>query len=143
MAFSKLLLKEAEVAVAPGIGFGEYGEGFVRLGLVENEQRIRQAARKVKQVLGQTETMRAAYTPAEAADMTDAADWDFEHQQAETALTVADLRSAPTCRAADHPAGPGVRPGRGRHGRAGRLRPTSWGCSAIRPSRRTPEVAAR
>ena len=51
MAFSKLLLQEAGVAVAPGVGFGEYGEGFVRIGLVENEQRIRQAARAVKQVI--------------------------------------------------------------------------------------------
>ncbi|MEM7614255.1 MAG: LL-diaminopimelate aminotransferase, partial [Pseudomonadota bacterium] len=48
MAFSKMLLKEAEVAVSPGIGFGEYGEGYVRIGLVENEQRIRQAARSIR-----------------------------------------------------------------------------------------------
>lgn len=46
--FSKLLLKEAGVAVAPGLGFGEYGEGFVRIGLVENTQRLRQAARSIK-----------------------------------------------------------------------------------------------
>ena len=51
MAFSKILLQEASVAVAPGIGFGEYGEGYVRLGLVENEHRIRQASRNIKQVL--------------------------------------------------------------------------------------------
>ncbi len=51
MGFSKILLSEAEVAVAPGVGFGEYGEGYVRLGLVENEQRIRQAARGVKKVM--------------------------------------------------------------------------------------------
>lgn len=51
MAFSKLLLKEAGVAVSPGVGFGEYGEGYVRLGLVENEQRIRQAAKGVKKIL--------------------------------------------------------------------------------------------
>jgi alanine-synthesizing transaminase len=51
MGFSKILLREAEVAVAPGIGFGEYGEGYVRLGLVENEHRIRQAARGVKRVM--------------------------------------------------------------------------------------------
>jgi len=51
LAFSKILLQEAAVAVAPGIGFGEYGEGYVRLGLVENEQRIRQAARGVKKLL--------------------------------------------------------------------------------------------
>jgi len=46
--FSKLLMREADVAVSPGIGFGENGEGYVRLGLVENEQRIRQAARNIK-----------------------------------------------------------------------------------------------
>ena len=43
LAFSKLLLEEAEVAVAPGIGFGEYGEGHVRMALVENKHRLRQA----------------------------------------------------------------------------------------------------
>jgi len=48
VAFSKLLLKEAGVAVAPGLGFGEYGEGFVRIGLVENTQRLRQATRAIK-----------------------------------------------------------------------------------------------
>ncbi|MEL6196627.1 MAG: LL-diaminopimelate aminotransferase [Pseudomonadota bacterium] len=51
MAFSKILLAEAGVAVSPGVGFGEHGEGHVRLGLVENEQRIRQAARGVKALL--------------------------------------------------------------------------------------------
>ena len=51
MEFSKLLLHEAKVAVSPGIGFGEYGEGFVRLALVENRQRIRQAARGVRNFL--------------------------------------------------------------------------------------------
>ncbi len=50
LAFSKLLMEEANVAVAPGIGFGEQGEGFVRIGLVENEQRIRQAARNLKAI---------------------------------------------------------------------------------------------
>jgi alanine-synthesizing transaminase len=51
MAFAKLLIEKAHVAVAPGLGFGEYGEGYVRIGLVENEQRIRQAARNVKALL--------------------------------------------------------------------------------------------
>jgi alanine-synthesizing transaminase len=51
LEFSKLLLEEAQVAVAPGIGFGEYGEGFVRLGLVENEHRTRQAVRNIKAFL--------------------------------------------------------------------------------------------
>ncbi|MEM8869802.1 MAG: LL-diaminopimelate aminotransferase [Pseudomonadota bacterium] len=61
MAFSKMLLKEAEVAVSPGIGFGEYGEGYVRIGLVENEQRIRQAARSIRQVLAVPQDMQARY----------------------------------------------------------------------------------
>jgi len=49
--FSKVLLKEGKVAVSPGIGFGEYGEGYVRFALVENEHRIRQAVRGIKGVL--------------------------------------------------------------------------------------------
>jgi alanine-synthesizing transaminase len=49
--FSKLLIEKADVAVAPGLGFGEHGEGFVRIALVENEQRIRQAARNVGRFL--------------------------------------------------------------------------------------------
>jgi alanine-synthesizing transaminase len=51
LAFSKLLLERANVAVSPGIGFGEYGEGFVRIALVENRQRLRQATRNVKAFL--------------------------------------------------------------------------------------------
>ena len=51
LGFSKLLIENADVAVAPGIGFGEYGEGFVRIALVENEQRIRQAARNIRRFL--------------------------------------------------------------------------------------------
>jgi len=50
--FSKFLLKEGKVAVSPGIGFGEYGDGHVRFALVENEQRIRQALRGLKTVTG-------------------------------------------------------------------------------------------
>ena len=46
--FSKLLLERANVAVAPGLGFGEHGEGFVRIGLVENTQRLRQAIRNIR-----------------------------------------------------------------------------------------------
>jgi alanine-synthesizing transaminase len=52
LAFSKLLLEEANVAVSPGVGFGEYGEGFVRIALVENRHRLRQATRNIKQFLG-------------------------------------------------------------------------------------------
>jgi len=51
LAFSKLLLKEAKVAVSPGAGFGEYGEGFVRIALVENPHRIRQATRNIRTFL--------------------------------------------------------------------------------------------
>ncbi|MBL1278548.1 MAG: alanine transaminase, partial [Ectothiorhodospiraceae bacterium] len=46
--FSKKLLKEAKVAVSPGVGFGDYGEGFVRFGLIENEHRTRQALRGIR-----------------------------------------------------------------------------------------------
>ncbi len=49
--FSKLLLREGLVAVAPGVGFGEYGEGFVRFALVENEARIKQAVKGIQKVL--------------------------------------------------------------------------------------------
>lgn len=53
LEFSKLLLKHADVAVAPGIGFGPGGEGYVRIALVENKHRIRQAVRNVKDFLAQ------------------------------------------------------------------------------------------
>lgn len=49
--FSKKLLTEAQVAVSPGIGFGEYGEGYVRFGLIENEHRTRQAIRNIKRMI--------------------------------------------------------------------------------------------
>ena len=52
LEFSKVLLREAKVAVSPGIGFGEYGEGFVRIALVENLHRTRQAIRNIKVLLG-------------------------------------------------------------------------------------------
>jgi len=51
LEFSKLLIEKAEVAVAPGIGFGEHGDDYVRVALVENEHRIRQAARNIKRFL--------------------------------------------------------------------------------------------
>jgi len=51
LEFSKLVLEKASVAVSPGVGFGEYGEGYVRIALVENEQRIRQAARNIRKFL--------------------------------------------------------------------------------------------
>ncbi|MFV8816945.1 alanine transaminase [Haliea sp. E17] len=49
--FSKKLLTEAKVAVSPGIGFGEYGEGYVRFGLIENEHRTRQAIRNIRKMI--------------------------------------------------------------------------------------------
>ena len=51
LKFARDLMIKADVAVSPGIAFGEYGEGFVRIGLVENEQRIRQAAKNVRNLL--------------------------------------------------------------------------------------------
>ncbi len=51
--FSKLLLREARVASSPGIGFGEYGEGYVRFALIENEHRIKQAVKGIKSVLAE------------------------------------------------------------------------------------------
>ena len=59
LLFSKVLIEEAGVAVAPGVGFGEYGEGYVRVGLVENEHRIRQAARNVKKFLANADAILA------------------------------------------------------------------------------------
>ena len=55
LEFSKQLLKEANVAVSPGIGFGEYGEGYVRFSLIENEQRIKQAVRNIKKFFSKQE----------------------------------------------------------------------------------------
>jgi len=51
LEFSKLLLKEAKVAVSPGIGFGQNGNGHVRISLIENTQRIRQAVRNIKAMM--------------------------------------------------------------------------------------------
>ncbi len=51
--FSKYLIREAKVAVSPGVGFGEYGDGHVRFALIENEHRLRQAAKGIKQALSQ------------------------------------------------------------------------------------------
>jgi alanine-synthesizing transaminase len=51
LEFSTILVEKAEVAVSPGVAFGEHGEGYVRIALVENEQRIRQAARNIRRFL--------------------------------------------------------------------------------------------
>ncbi len=61
--FAKLLIEKAEVAVSPGLGFGEYGEGFVRIALVENEHRIRQAARSIKKFLAEHKIARRNVVP--------------------------------------------------------------------------------
>src|SRR3546814_3594673 len=63
LEFSKQLLTHAKVAVAPGVGYGEDGEGFVRIAMVENEQRIRQAARNIRKFL----SMHGVNTPSVAA----------------------------------------------------------------------------
>ncbi len=66
LEFSKLLLREAEVAVSPGIGFGEHGDAFVRFALVENRQRIRQAIRNIKIFLGNQQKTLAEREPKRA-----------------------------------------------------------------------------
>ncbi len=63
LEFSKQLLTHAQVAVAPGVGYGELGEGYVRIAMVENEQRLRQAARNVKRYLASM----GVNTPAQGA----------------------------------------------------------------------------
>ena len=50
LEFSKKLLSDAKIAVAPGIGFGDYGDGHVRFAMIENEARTRQAIRGIKQM---------------------------------------------------------------------------------------------
>ncbi|HEY8125051.1 MAG TPA: aminotransferase class I/II-fold pyridoxal phosphate-dependent enzyme, partial [Methylocystis sp.] len=66
LEFSKLLIEKADVAVAPGEGFGENGEGFVRLALVENEQRIRQAARNLRRFFETADTQLHNVVPLAA-----------------------------------------------------------------------------
>lgn len=60
LEFSKFLLREAKVAVAPGLGFGEYGDEHVRIALVENEHRIRQAVRNIRKALGTATNLEPA-----------------------------------------------------------------------------------
>ncbi len=62
LVFSKALLKYAQTAVSPGIGFGKHGEGYVRISLVENPQRIRQAARNIKKFLNSSDPEVVAQT---------------------------------------------------------------------------------
>jgi alanine-synthesizing transaminase len=60
LEFAKKLLAEARVAVSPGIGFGDYGDGHVRFALIENEQRIRQAVRGIKEMFRQDGLIKQA-----------------------------------------------------------------------------------
>ena len=66
MGFAKMLLDRAEVAVSPGIGFGEYGDGWLRIALVENKQRIRQASRNIKSFLAPYQSERVEQKRAAA-----------------------------------------------------------------------------
>jgi alanine-synthesizing transaminase len=59
LEFSKKLLSEAKVAVSPGIGFGEYGDGYVRFGLIENEHRTRQAIRGIRDMFRRDKKLAA------------------------------------------------------------------------------------
>ena len=68
LEFSKLLLREAQVAVSPGIGFGEHGEGFVRIALCENIHRTRQGIRSIKALMGGVKKSRPAPTLDKAAN---------------------------------------------------------------------------
>jgi alanine-synthesizing transaminase len=63
VGFAKLLIEEAEVAVSPGVGFGEFGEGYIRIALVENEQRIRQAARSIKKLFSNAAERASTSSP--------------------------------------------------------------------------------
>ena len=67
LEFAKLLIQETGVAVAPGVGFGEYGDQYVRLALVENEQRIRQAARSIKKFLSGKDAGKSNVVPLASA----------------------------------------------------------------------------
>lgn len=67
LGFSKFLLSEAKVAVSPGIGFGEHGEGYVRIALCENAHRTRQAIRSIKAVMGLGNKKRALTKRSKAA----------------------------------------------------------------------------
>jgi alanine-synthesizing transaminase len=60
LEFAKKILEEAKVAVSPGIGFGEYGDFYVRFALIENESRTRQAIRGIKEMFRQDGLLRTA-----------------------------------------------------------------------------------
>ena len=65
--FAKRLLEQAKIAVAPGIGFGDYGDDHVRIALIENEHRLRQAVRNVRAFLGSDSNRAEAMGTAETA----------------------------------------------------------------------------
>jgi len=67
LEFSKRLLLDAKVAVSPGIGFGEYGDNFVRFALIENPHRTRQALRSIKEMLRDPERSLAGAARDQAA----------------------------------------------------------------------------
>ena len=67
LEFCKKLLAEAKVAVAPGIGFGEYGDDHVRFGLIENEHRTRQALRGIREMVRQEARNQRAAPAVQAA----------------------------------------------------------------------------
>ena len=69
LEFSKLLIQHAKVAVSPGVGFGEYGEGYVRIALVENPHRIRQAARNIRKFIQSSAEIIAAVGEQKAATL--------------------------------------------------------------------------
>jgi alanine-synthesizing transaminase len=66
LEFSKLLVEKAAIAVSPGVAFGEHGEGFIRIALVENEQRIRQAARNLRRFLDSADKLLHNVVPLAA-----------------------------------------------------------------------------
>lgn len=68
--FAKLLIEKADVAVSPGVGFGEHGEGFIRIALVENEQRIRQAARSIKKFFSEYADGSSSSAPLKSSNQT-------------------------------------------------------------------------
>ena len=58
--FTKRLMEEAKIAVSPGIGFGEYGDGHVRIALIENEHRLRQALRGIREMFRKDGLLKGA-----------------------------------------------------------------------------------
>jgi hypothetical protein len=80
VAFAKLLIEKADVAVSPGSGFGELGEGYIRIALVENEQRIRQAARSIKKLFSEsTERSQPLPRPQKSASQYSSSQWPPSH----------------------------------------------------------------